>query len=330
MDKVALITGVNGQDGSYLAEHLIDRGYIVVGLIRRMEARWSPNLEALCKRAAGSFELHVCDLQDRMALLRLMGHFNVTEVYHLAGQTYVPSSIGAPDATIRDTAILAIEVLQAAWLYQSNLGKEVRIYLASSSEMFGNSGGRTSADPMNPCSPYGLAKKIAHDAGAFFSQYRGLFVARGICFNHESPRRGPMFFTKQVVRQVAAVLTGELSKVTLGQADAMRDWGWAPEYVVAMRKLLEAKEPLTTVICTGRSAYTAQFANECMSMAGLDPGQLAFGDPARLRGKLELRELRGDPEEAATKIGWRAEYDWRRVAREMLEAETGKRFPIIN
>lgn len=325
-DRVALITGVNGQDGSYLAERLVDRGYQVVGTVRRPGAV-TPVLSQLHQRAAGAFYVATADLLDTASTRDLLAGIQPHEIYHLAAQTFVPDSRVFSVGTFRDTGYLAVNLLDC--IARTSFREPPRVFIASSSEIFARGQDRPldSTGQRGPSTPYGLAKLMAHEAGEFYRAH-GLHVALAVSFNHESPRRGAAFFTQHVVQQTARVLRGEQDVVALGTADAVRDWGWAPEYVAAIHKLTTAPEPLTAVLCTGKPTTTGQLATYVAELAGLSPEKLVFGVEGFKR-PAEAPTL-GDPAEAERKIGWRAEYDWRRVAREMLEAETGRQLPVVN
>lgn len=310
----ALITGVSGQDGSYLAEQLLARGYRVVGLHRRLSAS---NLWRV--RHLDALELRCADLLDLTSLLSVMASVKPDEVYHLGAQSFVPTSWEQPLLTAEVTGLGTLRVLEAVrhgW-------PEARVYVASSSEMFGPTaqGLLDESAPMRPRSPYAVAKLFAHHLGVAYREGHGLFVSCGICFNHESPRRAESFVTRKVAMGVARIRRagGELA---LGSLAPRRDWGWAPDTTRAMQAILLHDEPDDFVVATGVSHSVQELVEAAFAVAGLDWRDHVVTDPALVRIN-ELPGLRGDATKAREVLGWAPTVDFAGLVERMVEAELG-------
>jgi GDPmannose 4,6-dehydratase len=306
MPKVALITGITGQDGSYLAELLLGKGYQVHGVVRRSSTFNTGRLDAIYQdphEAHRRLFLHHGDLTDGVALVGLLARIRPDEVYHLAAQSHVRVSFDQPTLTGDVTGVGATRMLEALRVS----GVDARYYQASSSEMFG------SAPPpqhertaFQPRSPYGVAKLYAYWATVNYREAYGTFAVNGILFNHESPRRGETFVTRKISRAVARIKLGVADCVYLGNLDAVRDWGYAPEYVEAMWRMLQADEPDDYVIATGTPCTVREFAAAAFAHVGLDWRQYVRHDPSYERPS-EVDALIGDPTRARERLGWKAE-----------------------
>jgi GDPmannose 4,6-dehydratase len=301
--KKAIITGITGQDGSYLAELLLSKGYEVHGLIRRASTFNTQRIDHLFQDPHDSgtrLKLHYADLTDGSRLTLLLDQIQPDEVYHLAAQSHVRVSFDEPEFTGDTTGLGTTRLLEAIRLTAPNC----RFYQASSSEMFG-----ASPPPQNeqtvfyPRSPYGAAKVYAYWMTRNYREAHGLFATNGILFNHESPRRGPTFVTRKISRAVARISAGLQDKLYLGNLDAVRDWGYAPEYVEAMWLMLQHDEPLDLVIATGQSNTVKDFVELAFGEVGLDWQQYVELDPRYLR-PTEVDSLIGDSTHAQATLGW--------------------------
>jgi GDPmannose 4,6-dehydratase len=304
--KKAIITGITGQDGSYLAELLLSKGYEVHGLIRRASTFNTQRIDHLFQDPHDSsvrLKLHYADLTDGSRLTLLLDQIQPDEVYHLAAQSHVRVSFDEPEFTGDTTGLGTTRLLEAIRLTAPNC----RFYQASSSEMFG-----ASPPPQNeqtvfyPRSPYGAAKVYAYWMTRNYREAHGLFASNGILFNHESPRRGPTFVTRKISRAVARISAGLQDKLYLGNLDAVRDWGYAPEYVEAMWLMLQHDEPLDLVIATGQSNTVKDFVELAFSEVGLDWQKYVELDPRYLR-PTEVDSLIGDATVAQTMLDWKHE-----------------------
>jgi GDPmannose 4,6-dehydratase len=309
----ALITGISGQDGSYLAEHLLNLGYEVHGLVRRTSGGTLWRLEGLEPRIT----LHPGDLLDSGSLTRAVERANPDEIYHLAAQSFVGRSWDEPVHTAEVTGLGTLRLLEVV----RQLAPKARFYQASTSEMFGNagSGQRRSSGPFHPRSPYATAKKFAHDTAVLWRESFGLYVSCGILFNHESPRRGPEFVTRKVAIGAARAARGDRTPLRLGDLNARRDWGWAPEYVVAMHRMLQGDAPVDAVVATGESHSVRDLCAEAFGAVNLDWRDHVVVDEALCR-PAEVHDLVGDPSEAAA-LGWVASVRFPELVRRMVEAE---------
>lgn len=301
--KKAIITGITGQDGSYLAEFLLAKGYEVHGLIRRASTFNTQRIDHLFQDphdSSARLKLHYADLTDGSRLTLLLDQIQPDEVYHLAAQSHVRVSFDEPEFTGDTTGLGTTRLLEAIRLTAPNC----RFYQASSSEMFG-----ASPPPQNeqtvfyPRSPYGAAKVYAYWMTRNYREAHGIFAANGILFNHESPRRGPTFVTRKISRAVARISAGLQDKLYLGNLDAVRDWGYAPEYVEAMWLMLQHKEPLDLVIATGQSNTVKDFVELAFGEVGLEWQKYVELDPRYLR-PTEVDSLIGDSSHAQATLGW--------------------------
>jgi GDPmannose 4,6-dehydratase len=316
----ALITGVTGQDGSYLAELLLAKGYEVHGMIRRASMFNTARIEHLYRdphEEDTRLYLHYGDLTDGVRLVQLMREIDPDEVYNLAAQSHVRVSFDEPEHTGNTTGLGSMRLLEAVRMS----GVECRYYQASSSEMFGAA--RTPQDestPFQPRSPYGVAKLYAYWATRNYREAYGLFAVNGILFNHESPRRGETFVTRKITRAVARIKAGLDEHVYLGNLDAVRDWGYAPEYVEGMWRMLQADAPDDYVLATGSAITVREFMESAFAHADLDwEAHVRFDD--RYLRPSEVDALRGDPGKAERLLGWRASVDAAQLARIMVDAD---------
>jgi len=295
--KCALITGITGQDGSYLAELLVAKGYRVVGMVRRSSAE---NFERI-GHLVDEVELRQADLLDQLSLINLIKEIEPTEVYNLAAQSFVPTSFSQPMLTGEFTALGVTRMLEAIRL----VNPAIRFYQASSSEMFGKvrETPQRETTPFYPRSPYGVAKVYGHWITVNYRESYGLFACSGILFNHESPRRGREFVTRKIAEGAAAVAAGLQKTLQLGNLDAKRDWGYAPEYVDAMWRMLQQDTPDDYVIGTGQHHTPREFCEHAFARLGLDYKNHVVVDPNLLR-PAEVDTLLADPTKAKRELGW--------------------------
>ncbi|MEQ8251012.1 GDP-mannose 4,6-dehydratase [Oceanibaculum nanhaiense] len=325
--KTALITGVAGQDGSYLAEFLLEQGYTVHGLARRIEGgaiwRLAPLL-AESDETERRFFLHEGDILDAGFLRRLIDETQPDELYNLAGQSHVGLSFVQPARTMAVIATGTAMVLEALHAHCRASGRQVRFYQAGSSEMFGASPPPQNEDtPFHPRSPYGVAKLAAHNATAVYRDAYGLFACNGILFNHESPRRGENFVTRKVTLAAARIAAGMQDRLALGDLSVRRDWGHAADYVRAMWLMLQQEEPEDFVIATGQSHAIGELLEIAFGQAGLDWRRHVVADPA-CRRPLEVDHLCGDAGKAARLLGWRPTIGFEALIAEMMEADLAR------
>jgi len=321
--KKALITGITGQDGSYLAEFLIGKGYEVHGIVRRSSTFNRGRIEHLEPdiHKAARVHLHYGDLTDSSNLARLIEKISPDEIYNLGAQSHVRVSFDIPEYTVDSITLGTLRLLEAI----RDTRIKTKVYQASSSEMFGNVPPPQNENSLfDPVSPYGIAKLAAfHLAKAYRSSY-GLFAVNGILFNHESPRRGEGFVTRKITMGVAEILAGKRDKIYLGNLDAKRDWGYAPEYVEVMWRMLQQQEPDDYVIATGEIHSVREFLEECFRLAGIKEWTAHIGiDPLYYRPS-EVHELMGDTAKAKQKLGWEPKTRFADLARIMLQADCEK------
>ncbi|MCB0935913.1 MAG: GDP-mannose 4,6-dehydratase [Mycobacterium sp.] len=318
--KRALITGITGQDGSYLAELLLSKGYEVHGLIRRASTFNTSRINHLYvdpHQSDARLFLHYGDLADGTRLVTLLSTIAPDEVYNLAAQSHVRVSFDEPVHTADTTGVGSIRLLEAIRLSHV----DCRFYQASSSEMFGASPPpQDEQTPFYPRSPYGAAKIYSYWATRNYREAYGLFAVNGILFNHESPRRGETFVTRKITRAVARIKAGVQSEVYLGNLDAVRDWGYAPEYVEGMWRMLQAPEPQDLVLATGLGYTVREFAQTAFEHAGLDWQKHVKFDDRYLR-PTEVDSLIGDATRAANSLGWKASVHTGDLARIMVDAD---------
>ena len=310
----ALITGITGQDGSYLAELLLEKGYEVHGMVRRSSTESFERIAHL----SGRIELHQADLLDQISLLSVLRESHPSEVYNLAAQSFVPTSWVQPSLTGEFTALGVTRMLDAIKVVDS----EIRFYQASSSEMFGRvrETPQSEATPFHPRSPYGVAKVYGHHITVNYRESFGLFAVSGILFNHESPRRGREFVTRKISEAVAKLKLGLQDDLRLGNLDSKRDWGYAPEYVEAMWLMLRRDQPCDYVIGTGEHHSPGEFVEIAFDHVGLDPADFVRVDPDLLR-PAEVDTLLADPTKAREELGWTARTRFAELVRIMLEAD---------
>ncbi|MDB6112073.1 MAG: gmd [Pedosphaera sp.] len=321
MAKKALITGITGQDGSYLAELLLGKGYEVNGIIRRASTFNTGRLEPIYSDPhAGDRQLflHYGDLSDASALARLISKIQPDEVYNLAAQSHVRVSFDSPEYTTDITATGTVRLLEAI----RETGIQPRFYQASSSEMYGlvQQVPQTETTPFYPRSPYGCAKVYSHWITVNYRESYGLHASNGILFNHESPRRGETFVTRKITRAVAHIKAGLQKKLYLGNLDAKRDWGYAKEYVEAMWLMLQQDKPDDYVIATNETHSVREFLEATFGQVGLDWKQYVEID-ARYYRPAEVDLLIGDFSKAKQKLGWEPRTKFAELAKLMVEAD---------
>ena len=319
--KRALITGITGQDGSYLAELLLSKGYEVHGIIRRASTFNTGRIDHLYHdphiQDVRLF-LHYGDLSDSVNLVKLLYELKPDEIYHLGAQSHVRVSFDIPEYTADITGIGAIRILEAI----RETGVRPRFYQASSSEMFGKAAEipQRETTPFHPRSPYGVAKVFAYWATVNYRESYGLFAANGILFNHESPRRGETFVTRKISRAVAFIKAGLQDKLYLGNLDAKRDWGYAPEYVEATWRILQQDQPDDYVIATGETHTVREFCELAFGHVGLDWQKYVATDPRYLR-PAEVDILLGDASKAKRVLGWEPKTRFKELVRLMVDAD---------
>ncbi|MEU3632601.1 GDP-mannose 4,6-dehydratase [Streptomyces fradiae] len=320
MSKTALITGVTGQDGSYLSELLLSKGYTVHGLVRRSSSFNTERIDHIYQgpqESGRSFLLHHADLTDGVALVNLLRGIRPDEVYNLGAQSHVRVSFDAPLYTGDATGLGALRLLEAV----RASGIDTRVYQASSSEMFGATPPpQNERTPFHPRSPYGVAKVYGYWATVNYREAYGMYAVNGILFNHESPRRGETFVTRKITRAVARIKAGLQSELYLGNLDAVRDWGYAPEYVDAMWRMLQRDEPTDYVVATGVPATVRQFLETAFGHAGLDWREYVRHD-AKYERPSEVDALIGDASKAEELLGWKPEVRVDELARIMVDAD---------
>src|SRR5947209_7987259 len=313
--KRAIITGITGQDGSYLADLLLDKGYQVHGIVRRSSTE---NFERIA-HLQGRIQLHQADLLDQLSLIDVLKAVRPHEVYNLAAMSFVPTSWKQPVLTGEYTALGVTRVLEAIRLLDP---KGVRFYQASSSEMFGKvqETPQRETTPFYPRSPYGVAKVYGHWITVNYRESYGMFCCSGILFNHESPRRGREFVTRKVTDGVARIKLGRAQELRLGNLEAKRDWGFAGDYVRAMWQMLQQDRPDDYVIATGETHSVRELVEAAFGHAGLDWKQYVVEDPA-LRRPAEVDLLVGDAGKAHHELGWRPHVSFPELVRMMVEAD---------
>jgi GDPmannose 4,6-dehydratase len=313
--KKALITGITGQDGSYLAELLLSKEYEVHGIIRRSSSFNTGRIDHIFD----ALHLHHGDLSDSSATSRLLHKIAPDEIYHLGAQSHVRVSFDTPEYTADVTGLGTVRLLEA--IHES--GAKPRFYQASSSEMFGKvlETPQTENTPFYPRSPYGCAKVFAFWTTVNYRESYGLHASNGILFNHESPRRGETFVTRKITRAVKRIRNGLQNELRLGNIDAKRDWGFAPEYVEAMWLMLQQEKPDDYVIATGETRSVREFLEEAFDYVGLDWHRHVVIDPKYFR-PAEVDLLVGDPSKAKRKLGWESKTTFKQLVRLMIDEET--------
>jgi len=324
--KKALITGITGQDGSYLAELLLEKGYEVHGLIRRSSSFNTGRIINIFQNPQEEQKrlfLHYADLEDASRLANLMGSLQPDEVYNLGAQSHVRVSFDIPDYTGNVTGLGTTRLLEAI----RNSEVNCKYYQASSSELFGSTPPpQSEITPFYPRSPYAIAKLYAYWLTINYREAYGIYACNGILFNHESPRRGETFVTRKISKAVANIALGKQTELFLGNLDAVRDWGYAKEYVEAMWLMLQQDEPDDFVIATGIPAMVRDFAQIAFEHVGLKYEDYVVLDERYLR-PTEVDALIGDPRKANSSLGWYAQTDWKNLAKLMVDSdlEEGKR-----
>lgn len=314
MAKQALITGITGQDGSYLAEFLLSKGYEVHGMVRRSSTEGFDRIQHIRER----IQLHQADLLDQLSIVRLLADVHPDEVYNLAAMSFVPTSWEQPLLTGEFTALGVTRMLEAI----RQVDRGIRFYQASSSEMFG----AVREEPQNektyfwPRSPYGVAKVYGHWITVNYRESFEIFACSGILFNHESPRRGKEFVTRKVTDGVARIKLGLQDKLFLGNLDAMRDWGFAGDYVEAMWLMLQQPQPDDYVVATGEKHSVRELVELAFGNVGLDWQHYVEIDPKLIR-PAEVYTLRGDATKARTVLGWRPKVSFPELVQMMVEAD---------
>jgi GDPmannose 4,6-dehydratase len=320
MTRRALITGITGQDGSYLAELLLNKGYEVHGVVRRSSTMNRSRIDHLehehpSQLAGSRFTLHYGDMTDSGGLNRLVMTVEPDEIYNLAAQSQVHISFDQPEYTGDSDGLGTTRLLEAI----RATGRPTRFYQASTSEMFGlTPPPQNETTPFHPRSPYGVAKLYAHWMTVNYREAHGIFACSGILFNHESPRRGENFVTRKVTRGIAAILSGRSNRLRLGNLEAKRDWGHARDYVEAMWMMLQQETPDDYVIATGIQRSIRQLVEMAFGMVGLDWKRHVEVDKAYFR-PAEVPDLRGDAAKARAKLGWRPRTSFEDMIKEMIE-----------
>jgi GDPmannose 4,6-dehydratase len=313
--KLAIITGVTGQDGSYLAELLLDKGYEVHGIVRRSSTETFDRIGHL----TGRIQLHQADLLDQLSIIQVFRDVKPDEVYNLAAMSFVPTSWNQPVLTGEFTAIGVTRVLEAIRLLDP---KHIRFYQASSSEMFGKVQETPQRETTSfyPRSPYGVAKVYGHWITVNYRESYGIFAASGILFNHESPRRGREFVTRKVTDGVARIKLGLQKELRLGNLEAKRDWGHARDYVQAMWLMLQQEKPDDFVIATGETHSVKELVTTAFEHAGLDWQKYVVQDPSLIR-PAEVDLLVGDSTKAQRELGWKPLTHFKQLIQEMVDAD---------
>lgn len=319
--KTALITGVSGQDGSYLAELLLEKGYLVVGLVRRsaMEDKKLFNIEHLLK--SPNLILENGDLTDSASIWRLVQQYKPDEFYNLAAQSHVGVSFTSPESTFEINATGVLNCLEAI----RNISPKTRFYQASTSEMFGDNTNAPQSEEtiLSPVSPYACGKVAAHNLVVNYRKAYGLFACSGILFNHESERRGEQFVTRKVTKAAARIKLGLQTELRLGNLEAKRDWGYAKEYVEAMWLMLQQQEPEDFVIGTGKTQTIKDLVDAVSEAAGFDLMKYVVIDD-KFKRPSEVPLLLADPTKAEKKLGWQARTTFKELVAKMYDADLAK------
>jgi len=312
--STALITGITGQDGSYLAEFLLGRGYTVVGMVRRSSTVTFERIEHI----QDHIEIIQGDLHDQSSLVSVIEEYRPDEVYNLAAQSFVPTSWKQPVLTGEVTALGVTRMLEAIRL----VNPATRFYQASSSEMFGKvrEVPQTEATPFYPRSPYGVAKVYGHWIAVNYRESYNLFACSGILFNHESPRRGLEFVTRKITHGVARIKLGLVNELRLGNLESRRDWGFAGDFVEAMWLMLQQETPDDYVVCTGHTHSVREFCQAAFNHVGLDYQDYVIQDP-RFYRPAEVDLLVGNPEKAQRCMGWYPKVSFEELVQRMVDAD---------
>lgn len=319
--RKALITGITGQDGSYLAEFLLGKGYEVHGVVRRSSSFSTGRIEHIYldeNLPSGRLQLHYADLNDASSLQRVLARVEPDEVYNLAAQSHVRISFDIPENTVEVAGVGTLRLLEAI----RNLGLSPRFYQASSSEMFGKAVQvpQNESTPFHPRSPYACAKVFAHHITVNYRESYGLHASCGILFNHESPRRGENFVTRKITRGLTRIKLGLQPKLLLGNLEARRDWGYAADYVEAMWLMLQQDQPDDYVIATGETHSVREFLDEVAAVLEMDWRPYVEIDPRYFR-PAEVELLQGDASKARERLGWVPRTSFKELVRIMVEAD---------
>ena len=318
--KVALVTGITGQDGSYLAEFLLAKDYDVHGIVRRSSVFNTGRISYIHpqKHAEERVFLHYGDLADASSLARLIEKINPDEIYNLGAQSHVRVSFDIPEYTADVSGLGSLRVLEALRETRSH----AKFYQASSSEMFGASvPPQNENTPFRPRSPYAIAKVFSYWTTVNYREAYNIFACNGILFNHESPRRGENFVTRKITISIAELLAGKRDKIYLGNLNAKRDWGYAPDYVEAMWMMLQQSAPDDYVVATGETHSVREFLDEAFRLAGIEQGERYIESDPRYLRPTEVDVLCGDASKARVKLGWRPKVGFRELVRIMLEED---------
>jgi GDPmannose 4,6-dehydratase len=324
-NKRALITGITGQDGSYLSEFLLEQGYEVHGIIRRTSTFNTDRIDHIYEdphKEGVRLFLHYGDLTDGTTLRRILEEVQPTEIYNLGAQSHVRVSFDSPEYTVDAVGMGTLRLLEAIRDYQHRTGIQVRFYQAGSSEMYGlvQAVPQSETTPFYPRSPYACAKVYAHWQTVNYRESYGMFACNGILFNHESPRRGETFVTRKITRAVARIVTGKQKKIYMGNLDAKRDWGYAKDYVRAMWLMLQQDQPDDYVIATGETHSVREFLELAFSHVNLNWQDYVEFDERYLR-PAEVDLLIGDPTKAQQKLGWKPSVTFKELVSLMVEAD---------
>jgi len=326
--KVALITGIGGQDGSYLAEFLLFKGYKVRGIIRRASSLNTQRIEHLIyleDQENGMFQLRYADMSDTNSLRRVIKEFMPDEIYNLAAQSHVGISFTNPESTINFNLLGPLKLLEAIKEIKPNC----KYYQASSSEMFGTSPSPQSEDtPMLPCSPYGVSKLGAYHLTRLYRTGYGLFACNGILFNHESPRRGLNFVTKKITKEISEIASGERKQITMGNLDAKRDWGFSKEYIEAMWEILQQEKPDDFIIATKETHTIKEFLKEAFNLIGLNwQNYIKISD--KFKRPFDVPALLGDPTKAFKILKWRPKTKFKELVKMMLASDLRDKLGLV-
>jgi len=323
--KRALITGITGQDGSYLSELLLEKGYEVHGIIRRTSTFNTDRIDHMYvdpHNETAKLFLHYGDLTDGVTLRRILEEVKPTEIYNLGAQSHVRVSFDSPEYTVDSVGMGTLRLLEAIRDYRHRTGIDVRFYQAGSSEMFGKvqEVPQKETTPFYPRSPYACAKLYAHWQTVNYRESYGMFACNGILFNHESPRRGETFVTRKITRALARIVAGQQKKIYLGNLDSKRDWGYAKDYVRAMWLMLQQNEPDDYVVATGETHAISEFLDISFNCVNLDWHDYVEFDERYLR-PAEVDLLIGDPTKAKQKLGWEPSVTFEQLVALMVEAD---------
>ena len=318
--KIAFITGITGQDGSYLAELLLTKNYIVHGLIRRTSVLNIDRIQNIINfyEKKGKLKLHYMDVTDTSSITNLILKYKPTEFYNLAAMSHVGISFNTGEATLNINTLACYRILES--ILKSH--KTCKFYQASSSEMFGSSPPpQNEKTQFNPQSPYGVSKVAAFHITKYFRQAHGLFASNGILFNHESPRRGLNFVTRKITHSLARILKGEEKKIHLGDISTKRDWGHSKDYAIGIWKILQYKKPEDFVLSTGKNVSVEEFIKKVFKILNLDWKKFVTTNNKKFLRPSEVRSLKGDSRKARKLLKWKPKYNLEDICKDVLEAD---------